>query len=181
MLTISQGLLKGKKIALPDRAVVRPMGQRMKEAVFNILAHRFAVNWSESEILDSFAGSGSLGLEALSRGARHVCFAEIRLENINNIKKVAKPLLEKTSYLSVDATSPYTLPWKAKVGFVDPPFGKGMLEKGVACCASNLHNNGVIVVQKETKEELVLPEGWQIAADRIYTYKHVCFLTKVCP
>lgn len=179
MLTVAQGALRGRKITLPDRSIVRPMGQRMREAVFNILQHRYSVVWPEVQVLDSFSGSGSLGLEALSRGAQKVCFVDRVLENLENTKKVAGHLVHNVLCLCNDATQLYTTPYKAQVGFVDPPFGKGFLKQGVAACANNMDPDGVIVVQKETSEILEVPSDWEVESSRTYTYKTVCFLKQV--
>ena len=178
MLTIAQGFLRGKKIPIPNRDLVRPMGQRMREMVFNILHHRCGVIWENTVVLDSFAGSGSLGLEALSRGAARVFFLDILLENVSNIKAIIDTYKLNALSLCANTTQPFKLPTLVNVSFVDPPFGADVLEKGVRCAAQHMTQDGVMVIQKPTEEAMFIPPGWELCAERTYTYKQVYFLQR---
>ena len=175
MLRIMQGRYRGQRLPIPPRDVVRPMGQRMREAVFNILEHRYACQWDKTVVLDAFAGSGSLGFEALSRGARHVYFVE---KDQNIYAQLQKNTQEDSSatVMNGDAARFYSISEKAKVLFVDPPFGKNLLSTGVQCALEHADPSAVCVVQKDRKDTFTPPQGWYADTSRTYTYKVLLFL-----
>ena len=86
-MRIITGKLKGRRFSIPKGLDVRPTTDRTKESIFNkIVAYKYLEN---SVILDLFGGSGNLGFEAISRGAKQVTFVDIKPENIKLIEKVA--------------------------------------------------------------------------------------------
>ena len=93
-MRIISGYLKGKKINLPKDKKTRPLKDMVKESIFNILVHSNKIKFQikNSEILDLFSGSGSFGLECVSRGAKKVYFNENYKEAIEILKKNIKNL-----------------------------------------------------------------------------------------
>ena len=99
------GIFKGKKlkaITSFENNSLRPTSAKVKESIFNILSHKFHLNFSEIRVLDLFAGTGSLGFEALSRGAKSVTFVEnnkyacrLIMENANTLGVESKVSLKK--------------------------------------------------------------------------------------
>ncbi|MCY4414454.1 MAG: RsmD family RNA methyltransferase [Alphaproteobacteria bacterium] len=178
MLRILQGKYRNRRLILPPPEVVRPMGQRMREAIFNILRHRYACIWEGQSVLDVFAGSGSIGLEALSRGANPVFFIE-RSEDIvqNFIRKNVRDD-ENAVIINTNALAPYSLPCLVDVAFVDPPFGKDMVKKSLERVFPHMKEQSYIVVQQELNASFVCPPGWRVDAERIYTYKHMRILCR---
>ena len=96
-MRIISGNFKGKKILLPKDKLTRPLKDLTKESIFNIIKHsnKFSISLENSEILDLFSGTGSFGIECLSRGAKHVTFVEnyekilpILKKNLDNLKSV---------------------------------------------------------------------------------------------
>ena len=77
-MRIISGIKKGKKIILPDPSITRPLKDNVKENIFNILLHsrKFQINFENTKIIDFFSGSGSFGLECISRGSKKVQFIE---------------------------------------------------------------------------------------------------------
>ncbi len=129
------GVFKGKnlkEIRSSGNISLRPTSARVKESIFNILKHRFQVNLKEMRILDLFSGSGSLGFEALSRGARSVTFVE-------NDKYACELIMENAKILGVEANVSLKKESCFKIGenqgdpfkiiFMDPPYGKDLGEK----------------------------------------------------
>ena len=96
-MRIISGNLKGKKIFLPIDKKTRPLRDLVKESIFNLLSHsnKFSFQIQKSNILDLFSGSGSFGLECISRGADNVVF----IENYTEVLKILKK--KKSNYLSL--------------------------------------------------------------------------------
>ena len=88
-MRIIAGKLKGRTLLLPQNKITRPLKDRAREGIFNLLTHsnKMSFQFEKSNILDLYAGTGSLGLECLSRQARSVCFIEKEKKNNKNIRK----------------------------------------------------------------------------------------------
>ena len=166
-LRIIAGKWRGRKIAFPDIPGLRPTPDRVRETLFNWLAPVI----SEAIYLDLFAGSGALGFEALSRGAKQVVFVDessevIQQLNANqkllacgNLKIIQKSALE---YLE-------TCDEKFDVVFLDPPFQSDLLEK---CCAlidekNLLTPDALIYIETSIKKDMsFLPSSWKIFKEK---------------
>ena len=130
------GRLKGRTLASPSTQQIRPTADRLRESLFNILAHAYGDPITDARVLDLFAGTGALGIEAVSRGAKFTLFvdngAESRALLRNNVEALG--LGGVTKVYRRDATQlgpahpmePFTL------AFLDPPYGKGLAEKALA-------------------------------------------------
>src|SRR5256885_127116 len=127
------GRLRGRALAAPKSQAIRPTVDRLREALFNILVHAYGDPISGARVLDLFAGTGALGLEALSRGAAFALFvddgAEARALLRENV--AALGLGGVTRIFRRDATKlgeAHPVP-PFDLAFADPPYGKGMAEK----------------------------------------------------
>ena len=130
------GRLKGRNLASPSSREIRPTADRLRESLFNILIHAYDDPISGARVLDLFAGTGALGIEAISRGAKFALFvdngAEARALLRNNVEALG--LGGVTKVYRRDATNlgaahpiePFALV------FLDPPYGKGLAEKALA-------------------------------------------------
>ena len=124
-LRITTGCLKGKIIKAPPTTLTRPTTDRIKQAIFNILTHSHGVKWTNMVVGDFFAGSGALGLEALSRGAAHCSFIEnssivlpYLRDNINRCSMTPQShLITQDFFLK---KTPFPVPFD--VIFCDPPY-----------------------------------------------------------
>ncbi|OCJ17811.1 16S rRNA (guanine(966)-N(2))-methyltransferase RsmD [Rhizobium sp. AC44/96] len=135
-MRIVGGELRGRSLAVPKSNDIRPTADRTRESLFNILSHAYPECVDGTRILDLFAGTGAVGLEAVSRGCRHALFVENSVEGRGllweNIDALG--LHGKTRILRRDATD------LGSVGnlepfqflFADPPYGKGLGEKAMA-------------------------------------------------
>jgi 16S rRNA (guanine966-N2)-methyltransferase len=162
VLRIIGGAWRGRKLRFPASAAIRPTPDRVRETLFNWLGARTR----GARALDLFAGSGALGLEALSRGASHVTFVErdeaaarelrARLAEWQASDAVVV-LADALRYLSGDA-HPYQLV------FLDPPFAAGLLSEAASVLEQRhwLAEGALIYVECAAREGLPpLPAGWQ--------------------
>src|SRR6185436_12648905 len=127
------GRLRGRTIASPASREIRPTADRLRETLFNILAHAYGDPIAGARVLDLFAGTGALGIEAASRGAAFVLFVDDGVEARSLLRQntEALGLGGTTRIFRRDATKlgpvyplePFTL------AFLDPPYGKGLAEK----------------------------------------------------
>lgn len=134
-MRIVGGEFRGRPLAAPRDNAIRPTTDRAREAVFNMLAHRFAERLEGARVLDLFAGTGALGLEALSRGAGHCLFVEESAEGRGLIRTnvEALGLQGRTKIFRRDATrlgDAGTIPPFGLI-FADPPYGKGFGERAL--------------------------------------------------
>ena len=131
-MRIVGGEFRGRPLATPRSQDIRPTTDRTREAVFNVLAHRFPEKLDGARVLDLFAGTGALGLEAVSRGASHCLFIEESAEGRGLIRTNVEAfgLQGRTKIFRRDATALGPAGTIAPFGlvFADPPYGKGLGE-----------------------------------------------------
>jgi 16S rRNA (guanine966-N2)-methyltransferase len=156
-MRIISGELRGRKLLSPDSDKVRPTTDKVKEAVFNILAPYL----EDAVVIDLFAGTGSLGLEALSRGAVRVYFVDKSKESINLVKENVKRCAaeDRSVILLYDFERGLErIPEKVDIIFLDPPYSKGFMEKSLSLISASMRlNEDGIVVAEHGKDE-ILPD-----------------------
>jgi len=177
MLKIVGGKHRGRSIATPEGQTTRPTASRAREALFNILMH---ANWTsdgtspliEARVLDAFAGSGALGLEALSRGASHATFldsdpAAIKLIG-ENIRKLGEAGAAKV--IRADATGPPPSREPCDLVFLDPPYRSGLATPALAALAEAgwLKPGGIATVELANAEDLITPPRFEAIDERRY-------------
>ncbi|MGH6717934.1 MAG: 16S rRNA (guanine(966)-N(2))-methyltransferase RsmD [Alphaproteobacteria bacterium] len=177
------GRHRGRRIAAPPGPAVRPTADRVREALFNILVHGGLVpgGLDGARVLDLFAGSGALGLEALSRGAAHVTFVERESAAIGAITRnlAAFGEMSRATVLARDATRPggrVGLP--VTLAFVDPPYGQGLALQALARLAAGawLAAGALVVVETAVREAFVPPPGFVEVDRRRYGTTVLVFL-----
>ena len=152
-MRIVGGRLRGLGLTAPAGADTRPTSDRLRESLFNILAHRYPDALADARVLDLFAGTGALGLEAFSRGARFVLFIETAAAARGAVRRnveaagatgASRIWRRDATRLGTVSGPPFTL------CFADPPYGRGL---GVAALASAAAGGwlvpGAIVVLEE--------------------------------
>ena len=169
-MRVTTGLARGRKLVAPQGLDTRPSSDMTKQAVFNIVQ-----NYVEgSTFLDLFAGSGQMGIEALSRGAASCTFVDVRKEAAAVIRaNLAHTKLEEQGKVVQGDYLAFLTGCREKFDlvFLDPPYGAGMLEKALEAIAKIdiMTENGIIVC--ESAAESALPElAAPYAKGRDYRY-----------
>lgn len=138
-MRIIAGRLKGRRLVVPAGGATRPTADRARQALFDMLAHApWAPPLEGMRVLDAFAGSGALGIEALSRGASHATFLETARPACAVIRAniAACGEADRATVLPADATRPPRAPAPCDVAFLDPPYGTGLLPRALAALAA---------------------------------------------
>jgi 16S rRNA (guanine966-N2)-methyltransferase len=160
------GSLRGRTLAAPKSPTIRPTADRLREALFNILVHGYDNPIAGARVLDLFAGTGALGIEALSHGAAFALLvddgAEARAllrENtttlgLGGVTKIYRR--DATKLGPIEALTPFSL------AFLDPPYGQGLAEKTLTSARAGgwLTPDALIVVEEAVKSAFVAPEGY---------------------
>ena len=173
-MRIVGGDFRGRPLAAPRTSSIRQTTDRTREAVFNVLAHRFAERLEGARVLDLFAGTGALGLEALSRGAAYCVFIEESSEGRGLIRTNVETfgLTGRTKVFRRDATSLGEAGTMAPFGlvFADPPYGKGLGEAALASASAGgwLAPGALCVVEEAASAAFTPGEGFEIVDERAY-------------
>lgn len=162
-MRVIAGKYKGRKLYSPDNYDIRPTSDKVKEAMFSILT----ADIYDSSVLDLFAGTGSLGIEALSRGARRCLFADASRAGVKLVKSNLEhcAVEEETKILAGDYRK-VLANLSAKIGdgleeppgiiLLDPPYNKGLLVDAIQLISEGniLAEDGIIVAEHRKEEEL---------------------------
>jgi 16S rRNA (guanine966-N2)-methyltransferase len=158
-------------------AHLRPTSDRVRESLFNVLAHRDVIEGAV--VLDLFAGTGALGLEALSRGAAHATFVDTGRPALRLLRQnIAKMRMEAAArVLSCDARRlPVCDGPPATLIFLDPPYGKGLGAAALeAARVSGWIGEGALIVWEEAAPQEA-PPGFRVVEHRRYGSTHVTML-----
>lgn len=182
-MRIVGGQLKGRVLKGPSSSATRPTSDRLRESLFNVLAHAYGDACEGARVLDLFAGTGALGIEALSRGARAALFVEEAAEARGLIRDnvEALGLTGVTRLFRRDAArlgemgpgEPYSLV------FCDPPYGKGLAEQSIAAAlAGGWLSDDVLIVVEERTGAFTVPEGFSEIERRAYDESELTFLER---
>lgn len=154
-MRVISGSARGLKLSSPDGLYTRPTTDRVKESIFNIIQTYIPCN----NVLDLFAGSGALGIEALSRSSSRCTFVENNLQSFSTVKANIKKarLTEKAELVMKDAFDFLnSCTKKFDIIFLDPPYNMGLLKKSFDYIYKQniLSENGIIVVETEFNGEI---------------------------
>ena len=175
LIRITSGSLKNKIIHVSKSNGIRPTSEKVRQAIFNCLTHSFPeynFNIQNAKVADLYAGTGALGLEALSRGASHISFFENDETHLETIKKNIK-LLNLSSNVKIYPNDPLSVISTLKpfdLILVDPPYGKGLIQRSINAIANfNLiKKSGIIVIESNIDESLIPPNGMQLLKSKKY-------------
>jgi 16S rRNA (guanine966-N2)-methyltransferase len=170
------GSLRRRALVAPEGLDVRPTSDRARQALFNILEHRPERPLIDARVLDAFAGSGALGIEALSRGATRCTFLETLPQALAAIRRNlgALGLVDRAAVLTRDATRPgpavtgESLP--ASLVFLDPPYRSGLATPALTALLAGgwLAAQALVSVEVGAKEDFAAPEGFILLDERRY-------------
>ncbi len=178
-MRIVGGTYRGKKLQTPTDEQTRPTSDKAREALFNILDSRLlkaGQKWRQLTFLDVFAGTGAVGIEALSRGAKEAFFIENHGPAIACLKANTAPF-QNVIILTCNAEMPPFRAHPVDIVFMDAPYARQLWEKALTA----LHKNGWIapethiIIEVERKEEVILPAGFRLIDDRHYGRNRLIF------
>lgn len=170
-MRVVSGSAGGRKLIAPDGLDVRPTTDKVKESVFNII--QFEIEGRR--MLDLFAGSGQMGIEAVSRGAAHAVLVDSSRKSIDAVRRniSAVGLADRTTVVFGDSFD-YLRRCTEKFGvvFLDPPYCKGLIPKAFEILDGVLEDGAVVICETKADEEL--PHGFGIfTATKIYRYSSI--------
>ncbi|MBY0408467.1 MAG: 16S rRNA (guanine(966)-N(2))-methyltransferase RsmD [Rickettsiales bacterium] len=177
-MRIISGKHKGRRIELSKEAtaVVRPTSDFAREAIFNILAHSDLGTsghpFVDKDVADIFCGTGALGLEALSRGAKHVTFIDKSRDALTNAHFNAEKMHESdhVDFMHADGTKLPRARRPYAVIFLDPPYFLNLVTPALQSLRDGgwLAPDGIVVVEHGNKEKIAFPTGYTLLDERRY-------------
>ena len=184
-MRIIAGNLKGSTLYMPKDKNTRPLRDLTKESIFNLLTHskKILLKLKQSNVLDLYAGTGSFGLECLSRQAKSVCFIEKKKDAIEILEKNIEKLKVKNK-IKIFFNDIFELiekqnTFKSKFDliFCDPPFKNTNIEKLIELIFNKnlLQKNGIIILHRNKSTKEKLPDCLKLVDERIYGISKVIF------
>ena len=183
-MRIVAGKYRGRRIIAPKGDATRPTTDRTRESLFNILTSRDDVHFDGARVLDLFAGSGALGLEAISRGAAFCLFVEtdaaargaIR-DNIEALELYGVTKLHRRSAANMGAMPAGVGP-EYTLAFLDPPYRKDLIAPALDGLAKGgwLQPGALVVAEQAADEAEITAPGYELSATRIYGDTRLSFL-----
>ena len=176
------GRLRGRNLAAPASREIRPTADRLRESLFNILVHAYENPVEGARVLDLFAGTGALGIEAISRGAGFALFvdngAEARALLRNNVEALGLGGVTKVFRRDATELGPAHPVEPFSLVFLDPPYGKGLAEKALASLRDGgwLTKEALLVVEEAKAAAFTAPEGFVELERRAYDDSEFVFL-----
>ncbi|HKS20881.1 MAG TPA: 16S rRNA (guanine(966)-N(2))-methyltransferase RsmD [Bradyrhizobium sp.] len=176
------GRLRGRNLASPLSREIRPTADRLRESVFNILVHAYDDPIEGARVLDLFAGTGALGIEATSRGAKFTLFvdngAEARALLRNNVEALGLGGVTKVYRRDATDLGPAHPVEPFSLVFLDPPYGKGLAEKALASLRDGgwLVPGALLVVEEAKAAAFAAPAGFEELERRAYDDTEFAFL-----
>jgi 16S rRNA (guanine966-N2)-methyltransferase len=183
-MRIIAGRFRGHALKTPKTYRVRPTSDRLRETLFNVLVHSYGDPVDGARVLDLFAGTGALGLEALSRGAAFALFVEDGVEARGLLRGNVEALgvggasrifrRDATRLGPAHPNEPFSLV------FVDPPYGKGLAEKALIAARDGewLVPDALIIVEEAADAVFAAPDGFEELETRNYGETKLVFLSR---
>jgi len=180
-MRIVGGRLKGAQLQVTPGTDIRPTADRVREALFNMLeAGRFIGGVRGKRVVDVFAGSGAMGLEALSRGADRVTFLEINPRVTRTLEAAITRLrlADTARVVGADALRPPMASFAADLAFLDPPYRKGLAEPSLEALSAQgwLAPGALVLVEMEKTELVSAPDRFAHEEERRWGRTKVVFL-----
>ena len=184
-MRIISGRLKGSSLYIPKDKTIRPLKDLARESIFNVLNHsnKILFKLEKSNILDLYAGTGSFGLECLSRKARHVCFVENEKSAIKVLEKNIEKMdiRKKTKVFFKDAMNliekKNIIDLEFDLIFCDPPFKFTNISKLIQLIFNNnlLNESGIIILHRNKTTKEKLPDYFKVIEEKLYGISKIIF------
>ena len=184
-MRIISGNFKGKKLFLPSDKLTRPLKDLVKESIFNLIQHSKKIDLivENSSVLDLFSGSGSFGIECISRGSKKVIFFEnyseaikILEKNLNLLKNIKTYEIYKKNFFDFFSSN-RSLNLKFDIIFIDPPYKEKKINEIIEVILEKkiLTQNGVLIIHRHKKDDIKLTNKLRIIEDRTYGISKILF------
>jgi 16S rRNA (guanine966-N2)-methyltransferase len=184
-MRIVAGRHRGRRLHLPRDGQIRPTSDRARQALFDVLVHNplgpgGTPTLTNQRVLDAFAGTGALGLEALSRGAAFATFLDRDRGSLavleDNIRALGES--ERTQILRADALSPPRAMEPATLAFLDPPYGAGLAAPALSALANAgwFAEDALVIVELAKADTLAAPPGFLAVDERAYGKTRIVLL-----
>lgn len=178
-MRVITGIARGHRLIAPEGLETRPTSDKVKEGVFSSIQFEL----EGADVLDLFAGSGQMGIEALSRGAAHAVFVDSSAKSIKCVNENLRStkldksaeVITRDSYDYIRLTSQ-----QFDIIILDPPYRHGHIPKLLPLAAAKLRDGGFIICEYEKEaEQPDAPEG--MALKKVYSYGKICVAVFVKP
>jgi 16S rRNA (guanine966-N2)-methyltransferase len=181
-MRIVGGRLRGRALAAPKSSAIRPTADRLRESLFNILTHAYGDPVTDARVLDLFAGTGALGLEALSRGAAFALLVDdaaaaraLMRDNVASLGLGGTARIfrrDATALGEAHPVEPFAL------AFLDPPYGQGLAERALISARAGkwLTPEALVVVEEAADAAFKPPAGFEEIERRRYDDTELIFL-----
>ena len=175
------GRFRGRALAGPKSDAIRPTSDRLRETIFNVLAHGYGDPVEDARVIDLFAGTGAMGIEALSRGAAFCLFIDdgaqargLIRENVEAFGLGGATRLFRRDATRMGAAGPNP---PASLVFCDPPYGKDLGPRALKSCADGgwLSPGALVVIEEAQGSAVTLPEAFEELERRDYGETKVLF------
>lgn len=175
-MRVVAGTLRGRPIVAPEGAATRPTTDRVREATFNSLESHGAID--DAVVADLFAGSGALGIEALSRGARSCTFVERDRDALRSIRTNVDKLgiADRSTIVASDVFAGVSTLRGVDLLLADPPYGFDAWERLLGALEPVLAPDALVVL--ESDRPVVLPDGWEEIRAKRYSRTWVAFVRR---
>jgi len=184
-MRIISGNFKGKKLFLPKDKNTRPLKDIVKESIFNLINHsrKINLNIKDSLVLDLFSGTGSFGIECLSRGSKNVIFFEnyneaikILEKNLKSLKNVNNFKIYKQNFFNFFSSEKY-FDLNFDLIFIDPPYKEKKINEIIEKILEKklLKKNGILIIHRHKKDNINITEKLKIIEDRNYGISRILF------
>lgn len=186
-MRIVGGRFRGTALAAPKSRAIRPTTDRMRESLFNILVHGYGDPLAEARVLDLFAGTGALGLEALSRGARFVLFVEdgaaaraLIRTNLDTLGTAGQAKIYRRDATSLGRCAPMA---PFDLVLLDPPYRKGLGEKALAAVREGgwAADGALVILEEDRRADIIVPDGYAELETRETGDTKLVFLRRADP
>jgi 16S rRNA (guanine966-N2)-methyltransferase len=173
-MRIIGGTLKGRVLKTPASDAIRPTSDRLRETLFNILAHTYPESLDGTAVIDLFAGTGAMGLEAVSRGARKALFVDDGTEarallgaNVETLGVGGQTRIFRRDARKLGSAPPGE---SFSLAFLDPPYGKGFAEGALVALRDGgwLMQDALVVIEEAAQASFALPDGYELIETRTY-------------
>ena len=184
-MRIISGKFKGKKLIQPVDKCTRPLKDLTKESIFNLLVHSKFIkfNFNEIDVLDLFSGSGSFGIECLSRNVKSVTFVENYKPAIKILKKNINSISSKNNFEFFEnniynKNNKLNFKKKFDLIFADPPYEEKRINELLSIILNfdYLKKNGVLILHRNKKNEDIITKKLKVFEERIYGKSKIIFL-----